>query len=278
MIGAVFQSCLFRPLVQSLNFGWDVSSGGLSSHQVPIRFLSARGIHTAAFLWGPSFFFSFISVVSSWVVALMLASPWPPSFCLRVLYLEFSSLRRYRVYIWVLPSPPTASLLYQQGIWLSHLLCQSGWSITTVTVSLVISPVRPVFPSAGFFIASCPTVQCWSPDWFPIFDPVRSWSACSIPVPVLVFCLTLLWALSHPHWFLRNVFLWYWKLPLNPNSGKQMLFDKVLHQFPPSRLCRCWCLWSRPYSAEFLALSGGICLWDPKVLVAVLDVSKVPIR
>lgn len=74
-----------------------------------------------------------------------------------------------------------------------------------------------------FFVASCPTVQCWSLDWFPTFDPVRSWSACSIPVPVLVFCLTLVWSLSdsHPHWFLflRTVFLWYWKLPLNLNSG-----------------------------------------------------------
>lgn len=132
MIGAIF--CFFRPLVQSLNYGWDLSSRGLSSHKVPIRFLSARGIHTAVFLWGPSFFFSSISVASSWVVALMLASPWPPSFCLRVLYLEFSSLRRYRVYIWVLPSPSTASLLYQRGIWCSHLLCQSGWSNTTVSL------------------------------------------------------------------------------------------------------------------------------------------------
>lgn len=150
MIGAVFPSCLFWPLLQTLNYGWDVSSRGLSPHQVPIRFLSARGTHTAAFLWGPSFFFSLISLVSSWVVALTLISLWPPSFCLRVLYLEFSSLRRYHVYIWVLPSPSMASLLYQQGLWLSHLLCQSGWSITTVTVSLVISPVRPVSPLQDF--------------------------------------------------------------------------------------------------------------------------------
>lgn len=37
MIGAIFQSFLFWPPVQTLNYGWDVASRGLSSHQVPIR-------------------------------------------------------------------------------------------------------------------------------------------------------------------------------------------------------------------------------------------------
>lgn len=77
----------------------------------PIRFLSSLIFYIASFLWGASFLFSLISVVSSWVVSLMLASPWPPTFCLMVVYLEFSSFRRHLVYILVLPSPPSASLL-----------------------------------------------------------------------------------------------------------------------------------------------------------------------
>lgn len=116
---------------------------------------------------------------------------------------------------------------------------------------------------------------------------------------LITFCLTLVWSLSdsHPHWFLRKAFLWYWKLPLNLNSGLWS-FEIYFHYLLPFILINKFCLikfcinfrsaicgYADVYSADFLALSGGIWplkvaiyLWDPKILVAVLDVSKVPMR
>lgn len=152
-------SCLFRPL----NYGWDVSSRGLSPHQVPIRFLSARGTHTAAFLWGPSFFFSLISLVSSWVVALTLISLWPPSFCLRVLYLEFSSEEISCLYM-----SASISFYGQFIIPAGSLIVTSALPVRMIHYNCHClpshQPSQTCFPSAGFSVPSCPTAQCWSPD------------------------------------------------------------------------------------------------------------------
>lgn len=148
-------------------------------------------------------------------------------------------------------------------------------------------PSQTRFPSAGFSVPSCPTAQCWSPDWFPIFYPVRSWSICSIPVPVLVnyfvFCLTLVWSLSdsHPHWFLRQAFLWYWKLPLKLNSGLWS-FEIYFHYLLPFILINKLCLIK--FCINFRsAFCGYADVYDPHLIqltswlsLEVFDLSRLP--
>ena len=73
------------------------------------------------------FMYSWILVVSSWIVALTFTHPPPPSFCfvysLRVLDKGWN--------IWLL-SPPLAMLSYQQGIWWQTLVLMAQimfWSL-----------------------------------------------------------------------------------------------------------------------------------------------------
>lgn len=87
-------------------------------------------------------------------MALTLTSARPCSFHLRVLDLGIYIVRRVLVLMWTLWPPPSASLLFQQGIWLA----QSS---------------ATVFFFVWFFAALCPTFQRFL-DWFLVVENLRS--------------------------------------------------------------------------------------------------------